>query len=178
VFIALSVFLSGCLTETSAGTATLSDSTRILSSFCDGDLNSVLATSGCVSINEFYKSGIAVETDPLSLHLTDTNSPSRFNYGVIANPPWLTSVAADTNWQTSYPVFDANMALRYYKQSDANNVFVKKSGDLMIGDLNLSTKTNTGMSIKSDKNRVCFQPNSCDYYVDWNGTDIIISWGA
>lgn len=144
----------------------------------------MLLLNGCVTYNSnpkfrsVYIDGnldVNGDVNAFCYGLSDGNKLCGFS---DLNQVVITLGSVDTNWQTSYPLFDANMALRYYKQTDANNVFVKKSGDLMIGDLNLSTKTNTGMSIKSDKNRVCFQPNSCDYYVDWNGTDIIISWGA
>jgi hypothetical protein len=43
----------------------------------------------------------------------------RMDYGVIANPPWLTSYI-DTNWQTSWDLFDANMQATYPIKADVN----------------------------------------------------------
>jgi hypothetical protein len=145
------IFLSGCLTSTNGvtGATSLTTATQTLSGACDGDLNSVLTTSGCVSINDFHKYGIETETDPQSLHLTDLNYPSRFSYVVIANPPWgdgdLNQVdanawfwkQADLNWLLQIP--DFNRVWYAQKDLNSNNLFwrqVDLNAILQIPDFN------------------------------------------
>jgi len=41
-------------------------------------------------------------------------------------------------------------------------------------DLNVSRSINKGVSISGDINRVCFPSNSCQMYMDYNGTSIVI----
>ncbi|MDP2974117.1 MAG: hypothetical protein Q8N60_03640, partial [Candidatus Diapherotrites archaeon] len=43
----------------------------------------------------------------------------------------------------------------------------------MINDLNVSLGINWGVSIQSDVNRLCFPSNSCEMYIDFNGTAFV-----
>lgn len=85
------------------------------------DLNKVLQIP---DFNKVYYS--QKDVNNLFLKLVDVNQAGRFDYTVIANAPWITVASADTNWQTSWWLLDANLALKYYTQLDANNIFMKK----------------------------------------------------
>jgi hypothetical protein len=45
----------------------------------------------------------------------------------------------------------------------------------VASDLNVSSGPNRGVGINADSNRVCFPSNSCEAYIDYNGTALILS---
>jgi len=43
----------------------------------------------------------------------------------------------------------------------------------VLRDLNVSSGVNRGVSIVADSNRVCFPSNTCEMYIDYNGTAFV-----
>jgi microcystin-dependent protein len=65
----------------------------------------------------------------------------------------------DTNWQTSFGLLDQNLSLSYYKQADANAVFLKTTGGKLTGLLN---GTDGNFSSDVNANRFCLPDGNCN----------------
>lgn len=90
--------------------------------------------------------------------------------------------STDTNWQTSFPLLDLNLALSYYKQTDANTVFVKRDGTstltgnwnagnfrIIAKDLNANDDVNAGRFLRANGDRLC-NATTCYDIDDLNNT--------
>ncbi|MFH0954579.1 MAG: hypothetical protein V1777_00550 [Candidatus Micrarchaeota archaeon] len=69
-----------------------------------------------------------------NLTTTSDVNASRFCFPDTTCMTTASVSGTDTNWQTSFNLLDANLALSYYKQADANAVLVKKSDFNSLGD--------------------------------------------
>lgn len=97
------------------------------------------------------------------------------------NSIYINAGGSDTNWQTSYPTFDANMALRYVKQTDGNAWYgIKKTSTLWDwvtpADFN-TLYINTGLAKTSDINSTFLRAGDVNglysRITDTNGADIL-----
>jgi len=74
-----------------------------------------------------------------------------------------------------YGKIDTNAG--WYGKLDVNAhfvPFVSTSASINIrSDLNISKSINKGVSISSDTNRICFPSNSCEMFLDFNGTAFV-----
>jgi len=43
----------------------------------------------------------------------------------------------------------------------------------VLQDVNISSGVNRGVSIRADTNRLCFPSNTCEMYLDYNGTAFV-----
>lgn len=94
--------------------------------------------------------------------LTNSEHDSLGGRNSINNHPW------------ALPKVDANAG--WYGKLDVNAHFVPFVSTTNINlrnDLNISQSANKGVSIQSDANRICFPSNSCELYIDFNGTALV-----
>ncbi|MFH0714908.1 MAG: hypothetical protein V1847_04245 [Candidatus Diapherotrites archaeon] len=106
--------------------------------------------------------------------ISDTNNTGRINYAAIAGAPWISSYT-DTNWQTSYGTFDANLKAVYVRQNDGNVWFVKVSDSNNAGRLSyvvianapwISSFTDSTLDSNADA-RAAFVARA----LSWSGTN-------
>ena len=128
----LLVLFSGCIGKTTGDTILITDDFNA-ADLNVADLNIVFSDTNWQTSYPTFDANMAlryvkqVDGNLWYVKISDSNNPSWLDYTVIANPPWGAGSSMDTNWQTSYPLFDANMALRYVKQTDGNAWYVKQS---------------------------------------------------
>lgn len=72
-------------------------------------------------------------------------------------------------------VADVNIGSYGLTAYDLNAISLTVEDSLYVeSDLNVSSGVNRGVSINADSNRICFPANSCEMYLDYNGTALVI----
>lgn len=149
------------------------------------------------------------------IEIEDSNNVGRLDYQVIANPPWITEAVADTNaetacsagevlygdgscgvpastdtnWQTSFPLLDANLSQWLWRQDDLNSILqIPDFNNMIINlgegqnwelDTNAETACSAGEVLYGDGS--CAVPTGTDTNVwtegyDLNSPNQLIDW--
>jgi hypothetical protein len=87
--------------------------TGIYSNYFYGDGTNLSGLILSSDANLRYYTQSDLNNNGLFIKTSDSNNAGRLASTVIFNPPWITSAGADSNWQTSWATFDANMKATY-----------------------------------------------------------------